>query len=40
MTAFLLVVLVVLVAANTVELAHQRSRLEDLEDESKERWHE
>lgn len=40
MTMFLIVVLVVLVAVNTVELARLRERVEDLEGEKAKEWRE
>lgn len=38
MTAFILAVVAVLLAVNTIELARLRERVEDLEDEKKEGW--
>lgn len=38
MTVFILAVGVFLLAANTVELARLRERVEDLEGEKRERW--
>ena len=40
MTAFILVVVAVLLAVNTIELARLRERVEDLEGERKEGWYE
>ncbi len=38
MTTFVLVTVALLLAVNTIELARLRDRVEDLEDEKRERW--